>query len=168
MKPECRITVSRIWELNGTVFSLDTVIKDVNNQLQRYEQVDNGEDYELKKAINDFKALYLNSKVSYSPADVACGASLIRIMYELLTMEEDWTMITDLLNIEAMLNFSDLSGMVKGKKSRKVRDRLIERFGDTSSMPTKVLKGKNPKRVFWAVVTLENMGEIKATIKKIV
>ncbi len=44
---------------------------------------------------------------------------------------------------------------------------LIERFGDASLIPAKILKGKNPRRVFWAVVTLENMDEIKVTIEEI-
>ena len=44
------------WEvLKGKSFSIYTVMEDVKNQLQRYGQVDNGEDKELKKAINDFK-----------------------------------------------------------------------------------------------------------------
>ena len=155
------------WEvLKGRTFSLNAVVDDVKNQLQRYEQVDNGEDKELKKAINDFKGLYLNSKVSYAPADVACGASLVRIMYELLVKGEGWSRIADLLDIEAMLCFSELSGMEKGKKIREVRDMLIERFGVASLIPAKVLKGKNPQRVFWAVVTLENMDEIKAAIEE--
>ncbi len=157
------------WEvLKGKAFSLDAVIDDVRDQLQRYGQVDNGEDTELKKAINDFKGLYLNSKVSYAPADVACGASLIRIMYELLVMEDGWSRIKDLLEIEAMLYFPKLSGMEKGKKIREARDMLIERFGDASLIPSKILKGKNPQRVFWAVVTLENMDEVNAAIKEVV
>ena len=156
------------WEmLKGKAFSLDEVIGDVKNQLQRYGQVDNGEDKELKKAINDFKGLYLNSKVSYAPADVACGASLVRIMYELLVMEEGWSRITELLDTEALLYFPKFSGMEKGKKIREVRDVLIERFGDVSPIPAKILKGKNPQRVFWAVVTLKNMDEIRAVIEEV-
>lgn len=124
--------------------------------------------WELKKAINDFKGLYLNSKVSYAPADVACGASLVRIMYELLAMGDGWSRITELLDTEALLYLPELSGMEKGKKIREVRDMLIERFGDASPIPAKILKGKNPQRVFWAVVTLENMDEIKAAIEETV
>ena len=36
-----------------------------------------GEDAELKKYINDFKALYLNSKVEFNPQFVACGTALV-------------------------------------------------------------------------------------------
>ena len=156
------------WEvLKGKAFSLEKVIGDVRDQLQRYEQVDNGEDKDLKKAINDFKSLYLNNKVPYAPADVACGASLVRIMYELLIKEDGWSRITDILNIEALLFFPDLSGIEKGKKNREVREMLIEKYGDSSQIPAKILKGKNPQRVFWAVVTLENMDDIKAEIERL-
>ena len=156
------------WEvLKRKTFSLDDIIDDVKNQLQRYGQVDNGENKELRKAINDFKGLYLNSKVSYTPADVACGASLVRIMYELLIMEGGWSKITDLLDTENLLYFQDLSGIEKGKKIREVRDMLIKRFGDASPIPVKILKGKKPQRVFWSVVTIENMDEIKAAIEEV-
>ena len=152
-------------KLKGRPFSMDAIIADVKKQLERYEQVDNGEDLELKKAINDFKSLYLNSKIAYAPVDVSCGASLIRIMYELLISEKGWSRITDLLNMEKMLDFSELTGFEKGKKVRLIRDLLIERFGDVSLTPIKILKGKNPKRVFWAVVSLQNMDEIKQVIE---
>lgn len=155
-------------ELKGKDFSLNIVIEDVKKQLQRYEQVDNGEDKELQKAINDFKGLYLNSKVSYNPASVACGASLIRILYESLETEEGWSKIKELLNTESLLFLSNFSGIEKGKKASEIRDTLIERFGSTSLIPAKILKGKKPQRVFWAVATLKNIDEIKATIEEII
>ena len=131
-----------------------------------YEQVDKDEDTELKKSINDFKGLYLNSKFSYTPADVACGASVVGIMYELLVMEDGWSKITELLDMEELIYFQALSGIEKGKKVREVRDMLIERFGDASPILVKILKGKNPQRIFWSVVTIENIDEIKAEIEE--
>ena len=114
------------------------------------------------------RGVYLNSKVSFSHADVACGASLIRIMFELLSIGEGWLKIKELLDIEEMLNFSELSGIEKGKKNREVRDMLINRFGDASLIPKKILKGKNLKRVFWAVVTLDNMDFVKKSVDEFV
>lgn len=52
-------------------YDLEQVIVDVRKQLLRYEMVDSGEDAELKKYVNDFHSLYLNSKVEYSPQSVA-------------------------------------------------------------------------------------------------
>lgn len=153
-------------ELRGQQFSLEKVIEDVKRQLLRYEQVDNGEDKDLKKAIHDFKGLYLNSKVDYAPANVACGAALVRIMYELLFSDAGWDKISDILDTEGILEFSELTGMEKGRKVREVRDMLIERFGESSPIPAKILKGKNPHRVFWAVVTIENAESIRTAIEE--
>ena len=44
---------------------------------------------------------------------------------------------------------------------RKVRDMLINRFGDASLIPKIILKGKNLQRGFWTVFTLENMDFVK-------
>lgn len=154
-------------KLKGKPFSLESIIEDVKSQLQRYAQVDNGEDKDLKKAINDFKSLYLNSKVAYTPMDVACGASLVRIMYELLFSEEGWLKIAYLLDIERQLDFNGFAGIEKGRIVREVRNMLIEKYGNASPVPAKILKGKNPQRVFWAVVTLENMDSIKSEIEKL-
>lgn len=153
--------------LKGKEFSLEEVIEDVKRQLQRYGQVDNGDDKELKKAINDFKGLYLNANVAYSPADVACGAALIRIMYELLVRGEDWSKLNDLLATERMLDYSNLEGIEKGRKIREAREMLIETFGSMSPIPAKILKGKNPQRIFWAVVTPENMNEVRRAISEL-
>lgn len=153
------------WKLlKGKPFSLELVIEDVKNQLSRYKQVDSGNDKELKKAINDFKGLYLNSKIDFSPSEVACGATLICIMFEMLSLGEGWSRIKNLLDIEAELNFSGLQGMEKGQIVRAVRDMLIEKFGESSLIPANILKGKNPRRVFWAVATKENIDAIKKTI----
>lgn len=155
-----------IWDtLKGKPYDLENVIEDVKMQLQRYAQVDNGEDKELKKAINDFKGLYLNGKVAYSPADVACGATLVRIMYELLVQDEGWSKISDLLLTEQMLDYSNLEGMERGNKIRLARDMLLKKFGDASFISVDILKGKNPKRIFWSVVTLENIDDIREAVE---
>ena len=41
--------------------------------------------------------------------NVACGASLIRIMFELVSIGEGWLKIKELLDIEEMLNFEKVS-----------------------------------------------------------
>ena len=151
-------------KIKGQEYSLDSVIKDVKRQLHRYELAAYGEDEELKKAINDFKSVYLNSSIKYSVSDVSCGASLIRIMYELLVLESGWSRVEDLFYIENLLRFDKLTGKEKGMKEREARTMLIEKFGDASAVPANILKGKNTQRVFWAVVTLENIDAIKEAV----
>jgi len=36
-----------------------------------------------------------------------------------------------------------------------------------SSIPVKILKGKSLQRVFWSVVTIENMDEINVAIEEV-
>ena len=105
--------------------------------------------------------------MAYSPADVACGAALIRIMYELLVRGEDWSKLNDLLATERMLDYSNLEGIEKGRKIREAREMLIETFGSMSPIPAKILKGKNPQRIFWAVVTPEDMNEVRRAISEL-
>lgn len=148
-------------------FSITEIQKDVFRQLARYSQVDNGEDRELTKAINDFHALYLNSQVEYSPASVACGASFIRLVYELMMSEKNWELLDIVLRVEKRLELDGFHGLEKGKRAREIRERFIEEFSEYSALPPKTLRGKNHKRVFWAVVTTENVAEIEKTVREI-
>ncbi len=145
-------------------YDLELVIADVRKQLLRYEMADSGEDAELKKYINDFHSLYLNSNVEYTPQSVACGAALVRLMYELMLTGSGWGKLHQTLEIEKRLALSHLSGKEKGLKVREIRDTLIREFGSYSVLPVQILKGKNIKRVFWAVVNIDNLDEIEKMI----
>lgn len=154
--------VNREWLIRkGIECNMDDVIEDVRKQLSRYEMADSGEDVELKKYINDFNSLYLNSKVEYTPQSVACGASLVRLMYELMLTDAGWEKLHQALRIENRLELSHLAGKEKGLKVREIRDTLIAKFGSYSAIPSQILKGKNMKRVFWAVVDINNLDEIE-------
>lgn len=145
----------------GTECIEDDVIADVRKQLLRYEMADSGEDSELKKYINDFHSLYLNSKVEYTPQSVSCGASLVRLMYESMLAGVGWDKLYQALRIESWLGLSHLTGKEKGIKVREVRDTLIAEFASYSAIPAQILKGKNIKRVFWAIADIDNLDEIE-------
>ena len=140
------------------------IIEDVEKQLLRYQQADSGEDAELKKFINDFHSLYLNRKVQYDPKTVACGASLVRLMYELMISGTGWDKVKQALEIEKKLGMEHLSGPEKGQKIRELRNQLIQEFGKDSVIPASTLKGKDLKRVFWAVVNVDNLNKIEGMI----
>lgn len=140
--------------LEGRDYEPKYIVKDVEKQLLRYQQADSGEDAELKKFINDFHSLYLNRKVQYDPKTVACGASLVRLMYELMISGMGWDKVKQALEIEKKLGMEHLSGPEKGQKIRKLRNQFIQEFGKDSVIPASTLKGKDLKRVFWAVVNL--------------
>ena len=145
--------------LEGRDYEPKYIVKDVEKQLLRYQQADSGEDAELKKFINDFHSLYLNRKVQYDPKTVACGASLVRLMYELMISGMGWDKVKQALEIEKKLGMEHLSGPEKGQKIRKLRNQFIQEFGKDSVIPASTLKGKDLKRVFWAVVNIDNLNK---------
>lgn len=150
--------------LEGRDYEPKYIVKDVEKQLLRYQQADSGEDAELKKFINDFYSLYLNRKVQYDPKTVACGASLVRLMYELMISGMGWDKVKQALEIEKKLGMEHLSGPEKGQKIRKLRNQFIQEFGKDSVIPASTLKGKDLKRVFWAVVNIDNLNKIEGMI----
>ena len=150
--------------LEGRDYEPKYIVKDVEKQLLRYQQADSGEDAELKKFINDFHSLYLNRKVQYDPKTVACGASLVRLMYELMISGMGWDKVKLSLEIVKKLGMEHLSGPEKGQKIRKLRNQFIQEFGKDSVIPASTLKGKDLKRVFWAVVNIDNLNKIEGMI----
>lgn len=150
--------------LEGRDYEPKYIVKDVEKQLLRYQQADSGEDAELKKFINDFHSLYLNRKVQYDPKTVACGASLVRLMYELMISGMGWDKVKQALEIEKKLGMEHLSGPEKGQKIRKLRNQFIQEFGKDSVIPASTLKGKDLKRVFWAVVNIDSLNKIEGMI----
>ena len=150
--------------LEGREYEPKYIVKDVEKQHLRYQQADSGQDAELKKFINDFHSLYLNRKVQYDPKTVACGASLVRLMYELMISGMGWDKVKQALEIEKKLGMEHLSGPEKGQKIRKLRNQFIQEFGKDSVIPASTLKGKDLKRVFWAVVNIDNLNKIEGMI----
>ena len=150
--------------LEGRDYEPKYIVEDVEKQLLRYQQADSGEDAELKKFIIDFHSLYLNRKVQYDPKTVACGASLVRLMYELMISGMGWDKVKQALEIEKKLGMEHLSGPEKGQKIRKLRNQFIQEFGKDSVIPASTLKGKDLKRVFWAVVNIDNLNKIEGMI----
>ena len=149
-------------------FSIKQIMDDVYRQLRRYEQADTGEDKELVKTINDFHSLYINSNVDFSPAFVACGASFLRMLYQIVMGNADWAALARVLEIEKNLEFAQFEGREKGVRVRRLRDRLVEEFAIDSVLPANILKGKTHRRVFWAVVNLKNLDGIESLISEIV
>lgn len=143
-----------------SAYNLQEIIADVRKQLYRYSMVDSGEDFELKKYINDFKALYLNGKVEFSPQFVACSASLIALLYETMLTEDSFDSVKKALEIEKLLDLSAYEGKEKGNKTKEIRQMLIQEFGSYSKIPSNILKGKNLKRILWAIVDKDNLEKI--------
>lgn len=156
------------YDRKKTVYDIQEIIADVRKQLYRYFMVDSGEDTKLKKYINDFKSLYLNGKVEFSPQFVACEASLIRLMYESMLDADDWTYVKKALSIERMLELSQYEGREKGAKVKEIREMLIREFASYSTIPANILKGKNLKRILWAIVDKDNLDAIQEKVEQMI
>lgn len=152
------------YDRKNNEYDLQEIIADVRRQLLRYSMADSGEDPELKKHINDFKALYLNSKVEFNPQIVACGAALVHLMYETILNDDNWDTVKKALSIENMLELTQYEGKEKGIKTKEIREMLIHEFGSYSTIPGNILKGKNLKRIFWAIVEKDNVDEIHGKV----
>lgn len=150
--------------LENQEYDQKKIEEDVKNQLLRYERADSGEDEELKKCIHDFYSLYLNRTIAYDPKNVACGASMIRLMYELMLRGQGWDRVKKALEIEEKLKMDQLTGKEKGQNIRRVREELIQKFGKDSVLPVNTLKGKDLRRVFWSVANADNLDEIEGIL----
>ena len=146
-------------------FSLECIISDVCVQLDRYAAVDCGEDAELKKHIADFKGLYLNSRIEFTPQSVSCAALRIKMMYLLMMNGQNWDCVRSAIQMEDTLELAYLSGREKGAMVKELRTALVEEFSQYSSIPAKILKAKGLKRVFWAVAQPDNLDEIEKMIQ---
>lgn len=156
------------YDRKDSPYDLEEIIADVRKQLYRYSMVDSGEDAELKKYINDFKALYLNSKVEFNPQFVACTAALVRLMYEAILEGENWDSVKKALAIEELLELNQYDGKEKGNKIKEIRQMLVQEFASYSAIPANILKGKNLKRILWAIVDKDNLDEIRERVLSII
>lgn len=156
------------YDRKDSPYDIEEIIADVRKQLYRYSMVDSGEDAELKKYINDFKALYLNSKVEFNPQFVACTAALVRLMYEAILEGENWDSVKKALALEEMLELNQYDGKEKGNKIKEIRQMLVQEFASYSAIPANILKGKNLKRILWAIVDKDNVDEIREKVLSII
>lgn len=62
------------------------------------------------------------------------------------------------------IRYGAFIGTRKRTKIRKLRNQFIQEFGKDSVIPASTLKGKDLKRVFWAVVNIDNLNKIEGMI----
>jgi len=108
----------------------------------------------------------LNSKVEFSPQFAACEASLVRLLYESMLEADDWTCVKKALSIERILELSQYEGREKGAKVKEIREMLIQEFASYSAIPANILKGKNLRRILWAIADKDNLDDIQKKVEK--
>lgn len=70
------------------------------------------------------------------------------------------------LELESLLLFNELEGKARGEVIKIFKDSFSEAFTKYSISPQKMLKGENPLRQMWHVISPSNISEIKSWISK--
>ena len=70
--------------------------------------------------------------------------------------------------LEELLELNQYDGKEKGNKIKEIRQMLVQEFASYSAIPANILKGKNLKRILWAIVDKDNVDEIRERVLSII
>jgi len=145
------------------------IFSDMMAQMKHLSVMDMENDKSLLKRINDFQSLYVRKELNRSPAEWAVIAAKIHLLLDYLRRNKDATSSLDsLFQCERNLEFDSLQGAEKGRLARRFREEFSKDFEKYSDYPAKVLKGKSPARILWAVVKMDNVDELASWIKNFI
>ena len=149
--------------------SMEDIFSDMLIQMERFSYVDMERDEELIKLINDFQSLYVRKSQNRSIAEWAMIGAKIRLLIECLRDGKDGGGILDRISsIENNAQFHGMAGADRGKTIRMFKDDFLLAFGEQSRYPAKILKGKNPIRMIWAVVSKDNLDEVTSWVDEFI
>ena len=89
-------------------------------------------------------------------------------MYEAILEGENWDSVKKALALEELLELNQYDGKEKGNKIKEIRQMLVQEFASYSAIPANILKGKNLKRILWAIVDKDNVDEIRERVLSII
>lgn len=144
----------------GIRFEPEIISKDVKTQLLRLRRLDINSVDVLRQRINDFKGLYLNRASDFSPSIAAIAGEQIAMIYDLLLTDQlDMSLIIKAFEVAELCKLHKYAGIARGDAERKIKEKLIANFNATD-ISGKILKGKNLVRVYWAIVSPDNIHQI--------
>ncbi|MEA2014962.1 MAG: nucleotidyl transferase AbiEii/AbiGii toxin family protein [Thermodesulfobacteriota bacterium] len=153
----------------GLTVSLEEIFSDMLLQMERLSYVDMERDEELIKLINDFQSLYVRKSQNRSIAEWAMIGAKIRLLIDYLRDGKDVRNKMDLISTtENSLQFHSLAGADRGKAIRMFKNDFSLAFEKQSRYPAKILKGKNPMRMVWAVVSKDNLDEVTSWVDEFI
>jgi hypothetical protein len=153
-------------EQRGIPFNMAAILSDMADQMDMLSAIDFEKKEGLKKLINDFQSLYLRKTVAKSMAEWAMTGSRLGFFIKCLDGgAEGKKKMENVLVMEDMLKFDRLEGEERGKAIRRFCESFAGNFEKHSRWPAKMLKGKHPSRILWAVVSPPNIEEINPWIK---
>ena len=149
--------------------NMDDIFSDMMAQMKQLSLIDLGNDKTLLKLINDFQSLYVRKELNCTPAEWAVIGAKIHLLLNYLSRNNDARPILDILfQCEKDLEFNYMKGAEKGQLIRRFKDEFSKHFEKYCDYPAKVLKGKNPSRILWAVANQNNVNEIAVWINDFV
>jgi hypothetical protein len=144
---------------------MDEIFSDMIAQMQELSIIDLENNETLLKLINDFQSLYVKKDLIATRTEWAVIGAKIHLLLNYLGRNNDARPILDILiQCERDLEFNYMKGAEKGQLIKRFKDEFSKGFEKYSNYPAKVLKGKNPSRILWAVANQDNINEIAAWI----
>jgi len=146
----------------GIKFDVALIYNDVIKQLEELSLIDFPTNIRYKKRIDDFQSLYLRRSVNRNIAGWAIVGKKLLIMFQLL--KDNDIKINEklriLYNLEKRLDLNIISGPDKGRIIKKFKRSLLEEFESHCRVPVNQIKGKHQKRVFWEILSINNMVDV--------
>lgn len=140
---------------------INDIFSDMMAQMKQLSIIDMENDKDLIKRINDFQSLYVRKDLNRSPAQWAIFGSKIHLLLGYLSLNKDAKGPFDsLFQCERNLEFAHLQGADKGRMARQFRESFSKDFEKYSDYPAKILKGKSPARILWAIADTDNVEEL--------
>ncbi|MBL7170847.1 MAG: nucleotidyl transferase AbiEii/AbiGii toxin family protein [Candidatus Omnitrophica bacterium] len=148
-------------------FDIKLIFTDILSQLKALSSIDIDKNQELIKLILDFQSLYLRRNISRIPGEWAnIGACLCLFLECFESKDCDIKNLALAFSIEETLQFKEIKGIERGNIIRKFKDDFLKEFAKYSKFPPKILKWKDPVRIFWSIVSLKNIDLINLWIDK--
>jgi len=153
----------------GLSLTLADIYGDMIAQVKNLAIADFESDDHLQKLINDFQSLYIKKESNRPLSEWAIVGAKIDFLLDCMSQNKDAKgCLEGLFRCEKELTFSDVAGEEKGKRIRKFREEFSADFERYSPYPAKLLKGKRPERILWAVATPANASEITSWVMEYV
>lgn len=144
----------------------NNVLKDINESMEKYSLVDTaGADTDIKKNITNFQQFYVSESQRKPWYEWCVWALRIKFLIQNLTViiEHKITVNEAIKAYSTTIETARTLRRVSGTDIIKIRRRLME-LADRHIPYYKELRGKPLHRVFWQIVTIKNLDELRKAI----
>ena len=146
---------------------LNDVLKDVSESMEKYSLIDTaGADANIKKNITNFQQFYVSAAQRKPWYEWCVWALRINFLIQLLTVviEHKITINEAVKAYSTAIETAKTLEKASGTGISEIRRRLMK-LADRHIPYYKELRGKPLHRVFWQIVTIENLDEVRKVIQ---